>query len=135
LPRVDRHKAVIILALLLVAATPALGQPYLTRFATGVLIFGLVAMSLDLLVGYGGMVSFGHAAFFGLGAYATAVLGFHGIHSAFVAIPVAIGVAALAAFVIGGISLRTWCLLHHDHPRLCTDAFLHSARSCHLRRR
>jgi branched-chain amino acid transport system permease protein len=66
LPRVDRHKAVIILALLLVAATPALGQPYLTRFATGVLIFGLVAMSLDLLVGYGGMVSFGHAAFFGL---------------------------------------------------------------------
>jgi branched-chain amino acid transport system permease protein len=105
--RGDRHTAVIMLALLLVAATPALGQPYLTRFATGVLIFGLVAMSLDLLVGYGGMVSFGHAAFFGLGAYATAVLGFHGIHSAFVAIPVAIGIAALAAFVIGGISLRT----------------------------
>ena len=73
----------------------------------GVLIFGLVAMSFDLLVGYGGMVSFGHAAFFGLCDYATAVLGFYGIHSVFVAIPVAIGIAALAAFVIGGISLRT----------------------------
>jgi branched-chain amino acid transport system permease protein len=96
-----------VLALVLVAMTPVLGQPYLTRFATSVLIFGLVAMSLDLLVGYGGMVSFGHAAFFGLGAYAAAVLGFHGIQSAFVAIPVAIGTASAAALVIGVISLRT----------------------------
>jgi branched-chain amino acid transport system permease protein len=103
----DRTPTVPVLALVLVAMTQVLGQPYMTRFATSVLIFGLVAMSLDLLVGYGGMVSFGHAAFFGLGAYATAVLGFHGIHSAFVAVPVAIAVASAAAFVIGGISLRT----------------------------
>jgi branched-chain amino acid transport system permease protein len=105
--RFDRARTVAVLALILVAMTPALGQPYLTRFATSVLIFGLVAMSLDLLVGYGGMVSFGHAAFFGLGAYTTAVLGFHGIHSAFVAAPAAIAAASAAAFVIGGISLRT----------------------------
>jgi branched-chain amino acid transport system permease protein len=105
--RFDRSTVVSMLALLLVTTTPLLGQPYLTRFATSVLIFGLAVMSLDVLVGYGGMVSFGHAAFFGLGAYSTAVLGFHGIHSAFIATPVAIGVAALAAFVIGGISLRT----------------------------
>lgn len=105
--RLDRAPTVPVLALVLVAMTPVLGQPYLTRFATSVLIFGLVAMSLDLLVGYGGMVSFGHAAFFGLGAYATAVLGFHGIHSAFVAVPVAIAAASAAALVIGGISLRT----------------------------
>jgi len=105
--RFDRAATVAVLALVLVAMMPVIGQPYLTRFATRVLIFGLVAMSLDLLVGYGGMVSFGHAAFFGLGAYATAVLGFHGIHSAFVALPVAIAAASAAAFVIGGISLRT----------------------------
>ena len=107
MPRFDRAATVAVLALVLVAMMPVIGQPYLTRFATSVLIFGLVAMSLDLLVGYGGMVSFGHAAFFGLGAYATAVLGFHGIHSAFVALPVAIAAASAAAFVIGGISLRT----------------------------
>jgi len=105
--RFDRTPTAAVLALALVAMTPVLGQPYLTRFATSVLIFGLVAMSLDLLVGYGGMVSFGHAAFFGLGAYAAAVLGFHGIHSAFVAVPVAIGTASAAALVIGVISLRT----------------------------
>ena len=107
MPRFDRAATVAVLALVLVAMMPVIGQPYLTRFATRVLIFGLVAMSLDLLVGYGGMVSFGHAAFFGLGAYATAVLGFHGIHSALVALPVAIATASAAAFVIGGISLRT----------------------------
>ncbi len=105
--RFDRARTVPVLALALVAMTPVIGQPYVTRFATSVLIFGLVAMSLDLLVGYGGMVSFGHAAFFGLGAYATAILGFHGIHSVFVAVPVAITAASAAAFVIGGVSLRT----------------------------
>jgi len=105
--RFDRAATVAVLALVLVAMTPVIGQPYLTRFATSVLIFGLVTMSLDLIVGYGGMVSFGHAAFFGLGAYATAILGFHGYHSAFVAAPVAILAASAAAFVIGGISLRT----------------------------
>ena len=107
MPRFDRAATVAVLALVLVAMMPVIGQPYLTRFATSVLIFGLVAMSLDLLVGYGGMVSFGHAAFFGLGAYATAVLSFHGIHSAFVVLPVVIAAASAAAFVIGGISLRT----------------------------
>src|SRR5215831_6041954 len=105
--RFDRAATVAVLALVLVAMTPVIGQPYLTRFATSVLIFGLVTMSLDLIVGYGGMVSFGHAAFFGLGAYATAILGFHGYHSAFVAAPVAILAASAAALVIGGISLRT----------------------------
>ncbi|MGH7091033.1 MAG: branched-chain amino acid ABC transporter permease [Stellaceae bacterium] len=104
---VRRNRWVPALLLLALALMPALGQPYLTRFATEILIFGIVAISLDLIVGYGGMVSFGHAAFFGVGAYAAGVLGFYGIHSSLLAVPAAILVSALAALLIGGISLRT----------------------------
>jgi hypothetical protein len=105
--RLGRDRLILILSLLALALTPLFGQPYFTRFATSVLVFGLVAISLDLIVGYGGMVSFGHAAFFGVGAYATAILGFYGIHSAFLAIPTAVAAAALAALLIGSLSLRT----------------------------
>ncbi len=95
------------LLLFLLALTPVLGQPYFTRFATQVLVFGIVAISLDLIVGYGGMISFGHAAFFGIGGYAAGILGFYGVHSAFATIPAAMLLSALAAVLIGGISLRT----------------------------
>ena len=61
---------------LLVALLPAL--PFMSKFylllAFDALLFGAIAMSLDLLIGYTGLVSFGHAAFFGLGAYSTAIL-------------------------------------------------------------
>jgi branched-chain amino acid transport system permease protein len=96
-----------VLFLCVLALVPVLGQPYFTRFATQVLVFGIVAISLDLIVGYGGMVSFGHAAFFGIGGYAAGILGFYGVHTALATIPAAIALAAFAAFVIGMISLRT----------------------------
>lgn len=105
--RFDRPMIVLLLITALVAIVPFFAQPYFTRLATGVLVYGLAAISLDIIVGYGGMVSFGHAAFFGLGAYAAAILNVHGVHSAFLVMPSAIVVAALAAFIIGGISLRT----------------------------
>lgn len=101
-------RAFVPLALLIAAAlTPLLGQDYFTRFATQILVFGIVAISLDLIVGYGGMVSFGHAAFFGVGGYAAGILGFYGIHAGLVTIPAAIACSALVALVIGGLSLRT----------------------------
>jgi branched-chain amino acid transport system permease protein len=103
----NRRVIVPLILLLALAATPVFEQPYFTRFATQVLVFGVIAISLDLIVGYGGMVSFGHAAFFGVGAYAAGILGFYGIHSGFAAIPAAMALSALFAFVIGGISLRT----------------------------
>ena len=57
----------------------ALGAPFYTSLATRILIFALAALSLDLILGYGGLVSFGHAAFMGVGGYTVGIL-FH--HSA-----------------------------------------------------
>jgi branched-chain amino acid transport system permease protein len=101
----------ILLVALVAAAFPwgmhALGQDFYTSFATRVLIYAMAAASLNLVLGYGGMVSFGHAAFFGAGAYIVAILAAEGITSLWIAWPVAVSVAALAALVIGAISLRT----------------------------
>jgi len=85
----------------------ALGQEFYISFAARVLIFALAATSLNFIVGFGGMVAFGHAAFFGAGAYTVAVLMESGIASAFVAWPAAVAMAALLAFGIGFVSLRT----------------------------
>jgi branched-chain amino acid transport system permease protein len=85
----------------------AAGAEFYIGFATRVLIFALAATSLNLIVGYGGMVAFGHAAFLGLGAYSVAILASHGTGSAWFAWPAAMAVAALASLVVGAISLRT----------------------------
>lgn len=101
--------AVPVLALLLAfpLAAQALDQPFYIGFASRVLIFALAATSLNLIVGFGGMVSFGHAAFFGVGAYAVAILMRHGIAPAIFSWPIAVAAAALCAFAVGAISLRT----------------------------
>lgn len=85
----------------------ACGEDYYIGFATRLLIFALAATGLNFIVGYGGMVAFGHAAFFGIGAYAVALLMAAGLFSAWLAWPVAVGAAALAALLIGSLSLRT----------------------------
>ncbi len=84
-----------------------LDQGFYVSFASRVLIFALAATSLNLVIGFGGMVSFGHAAFFGAGAYSVAVLAESGIVAAGLAWPAAVGVGALLALLIGAISLRT----------------------------
>lgn len=84
-----------------------LDQGFYVSFASRVLIFALAATSLNLVIGFGGMVSFGHAAFFGAGAYSVAVLAEGGIVAAGLAWPAAVGVGALLALLIGAISLRT----------------------------
>jgi branched-chain amino acid transport system permease protein len=94
------------LALLPLAAL-AIGQPFYVVFATRVLIYALIASSLNLLIGYGGMVSFGHAAFVGAGAYAVAVLLSAGIVSAWLLWPASLLAGAFFAFLIGAPSLRT----------------------------
>jgi branched-chain amino acid transport system permease protein len=97
-----------VMALLLAVAllVPLLGQPYYTKLVVRMAIFALVAMSLDLIVGYAGLVSFGHAAFFGLGCYAAGVLPMAGIQSVFVVFPVAALAAALVGLATGAVSLR-----------------------------
>ena len=85
----------------------ALDQGFYISFVSRLMIFALAATSLNLVIGFGGMVSFGHAAFFGAGAYTVAILAENGIVSAAVAWPLAVFAAALLALVIGAISLRT----------------------------
>jgi branched-chain amino acid transport system permease protein len=79
-------------------------SPWMSKYymllAFDALLFGAVAMSLDLLMGYTGLVSFGHAAFFGLGAYASAVLLERGILSIWLGLVVALGVVGLYALVV-----------------------------------
>lgn len=110
----------ILLALVPVAAS-YFGNVFLIRIFARIMILALAAMSLDLIMGYGGMVSFGHAAFLGIGAYAVGVmslyadggaplptyLGFLAETNALVVWPLAILFSALGAAVIGYIALRT----------------------------
>jgi branched-chain amino acid transport system permease protein len=100
------------LALLAIAAAlpwllQAMGEDYYIGFATRILIFALAATSLNFIVGYGGMVAFGHAAFFGGGAYAVALLMEAGIVSAWLAWPLAMAATGAMALAIGALSLRT----------------------------
>ncbi len=71
------------------------------------MIFAIAAVALDLIVGFGALVSFGHAAFIGLGAYAVGILASHGIGDGLIALTAAIAVSALFAAVTGAICLRT----------------------------
>jgi branched-chain amino acid transport system permease protein len=96
-----------ILVLIFPLAMSAIDQPFYVSVATRILIYAMAAASLNLVLGYGGMVSFGHAAFFGAGAYVVGILAVEGVTSLWIAWPAAIAVAALAALVIGAISLRT----------------------------
>lgn len=117
---------IFIAALVFLIGLPPVASALEATFYIGlfsrILIYALAAVSLDLILGYGGMVSFGHAAFFGAGAYVVGILAFHGIEgSAVISWPFVIMgtdnaliswvVAAVAsaglAFVIGAISLRT----------------------------
>jgi branched-chain amino acid transport system permease protein len=100
LSRVLSWRAVVVW--LLVALLPAL--PFMSKFylllAFDALLFGAIAMSLDLLIGYTGLVSFGHAAFFGLGAYSTAILLERGVVSLWVCLAAAVLVVGLYALVV-----------------------------------
>ena len=99
--------AVLIAAVVFPFAAEALGGGYYVGVATRVMIYALAASSLNLVLGYGGMISFGHAAFFGAGAYSVAILAQEGVVSALVAWPLAVAVSVACALVIGAISLRT----------------------------
>ena len=82
-------------------------QPYYVTLFSRILIYALAASSLNLILGYGGMVSFGHALYFGLGAYAVGILSYHGIGSGWVHLVVAVCAAPSVALVTGVICLRT----------------------------
>jgi branched-chain amino acid transport system permease protein len=93
--------------ILLPAYTGFTGNRFLLTLFTRILILALAAVSLNLILGYGGMMTFGHAAYLGIGGYAVGILAHEGVVSGFVQWPVALAVSALFALVIGALSLRT----------------------------
>ncbi len=101
--------AIVLFALL--AAIPLLGlfmrDGYILSLLTRVMIFAIAAVALDLILGFGGLVSFGHAAFIGIGAYVMGILASHGHEDVFVGLAAALAASALFALVTGAISLRT----------------------------
>jgi branched-chain amino acid transport system permease protein len=96
----------LVLALLPIVALLT-GGSYLVSLGSRVMIFAIAAVALDLLVGYGALISFGHAAFVGLGAYAVGILSAYGITDALVSLPAALAVSAAYAFLTGVVCLRT----------------------------
>jgi branched-chain amino acid transport system permease protein len=85
----------------------AIEQPFWTSFFARILIYAIAASALNLALGYGGLVSFGHALFMGLGSYAVALPAFHGIGSGWAHLALCVGVSAGVALAVGAISLRT----------------------------
>jgi branched-chain amino acid transport system permease protein len=92
---------------LLPVYSAATGNVFVLTLFTRIVILALAAASLNLIMGYGGMMSFGHAAYLGIGGYAVGMLAQEGIGSGFVQFPVALAASALYALVIGALSLRT----------------------------
>ena len=82
-------------------------EPYYMNLFARLMIWAIAAISLNLILGYGGLISFGHALYLGVGAYAVGICSYYGIDSIFVQLPIAIGAATIISFVFGGISLRT----------------------------
>lgn len=85
----------------------AIEQPFWISFFARILIYAIAASALNLALGYGGLVSFGHALFMGLGSYAVALPAFHGIANGWAHLALCIGASALIALAVGAISLRT----------------------------
>jgi branched-chain amino acid transport system permease protein len=98
----------LLLALVLLPVYVELGgSRFLITLFTRIVILAIAAVSLNLILGYGGMMSFGHAAYLGIGGYAVGMLAHEGIFSGFIQWPVALLASALFALVIGALSLRT----------------------------
>src|SRR5215510_14473387 len=105
----DQRMAVVYFALIAVLPLPALrlGGGYLLVIGERAVIFAIAALSLELLVGAGGMVSFGHAAFLGIGAYAAGIAASHGFGTISIALPAALAASAVFALLTGAIAVRT----------------------------
>ncbi|WP_319523651.1 branched-chain amino acid ABC transporter permease [Breoghania sp.] len=122
----NRKTLIVAAAALLLLALPPVAQmideAYLITLFSRILIYALAAVSLDLMLGLGGMVSLGHAAFFGIGAYVVCISSFHslenlpvltwpiiisGSENGLVVWPAAVALSAAAAMVVGALSLRT----------------------------
>jgi branched-chain amino acid transport system permease protein len=109
--RLTLRNAVVAAVLALLALVPVYaaltGNAFLLSLFTRIVILAMAAVSLNLIMGFGGMVSFGHAAYLGIGGYVIGILAKEGVNSGFVQWPLALAVSALFAFAVGALSLRT----------------------------
>ena len=82
-------------------------QPFYVTLVSRIMIFALAATGLNLALGYGGMVSFGHALYIGVGAYAVGILSFHGVTNGWAHLALALGTGGMLAMLIGIVCLRS----------------------------
>ena len=81
--------------------------PFWNDVAMRIMLLGMAAMGLNLILGYGGMVSFGHAAFVGIGAYCAGISQFYGLYNGWAHLALSLGVCGILGLVIGFLALRT----------------------------
>jgi branched-chain amino acid transport system permease protein len=106
-PRIVINTALIAVLALVPLYTALNGNAFTLTLFTRIVILAIAALSLNLIMGFGGMVSFGHAAYLGIGGYVVGILAKEGVASGFVQWPIAIAASALYALVVGALSLRT----------------------------
>ncbi len=86
---------------------PAIGEPFFVDVFRRTMIWAIAAVSLNLIMGYGGMISFGHAVYLGVGGYTVGILAFHEVTSGWIQWPLALLISGLFAFIFGIICMRT----------------------------
>ena len=106
-PRNVAVAALVAFLILLPVYAHAVGNLFLLSLFTRIVILAMAAVSLNLIMGFGGLVSFGHAAYVGIGGYVVGILAYEGVPSGFVQWPLALLLSALFALGIGALSLRT----------------------------
>ena len=106
-PRIVLGAAVVLILLLVPPLSDAIGESYYITIVTRILIFALAASSLNLILGYGGLVSFGHALYLGIGAYTVGVLAFYGVSNGWVHLGLTIVLCAVVSLLTGLVSMRT----------------------------
>ena len=87
--------------------TGLIGQPFYVTVISRIMVFALAALGLNLILGYGAMVSFGHSLYIGIGAYSVGILSFYGITNGYAHLAVALGAGLIIATLIGMVCLRT----------------------------
>ena len=127
-PRLSTDVVVPLILLAGFAAVPVAAggeQSYLVSLFMRIMIFAIAAVGLDFILGYGGLISFGHAAFIGLGAYAVGILAAHDIHQSSVALAVALARRRCSPSSPASSPAHQGRLFHHDHARVRADGVFH----------
>ena len=106
-PRNAFVAAVIAILALVPVYSGVTGNTFIMSLFTRIVILAIAAVSLNLIMGFGGMVSFGHAVYLGIGGYAVGILAKEGINSGLLQWPLAVVASALFALTVGALSLRT----------------------------